>query len=101
MGQKLFQKYKVIDVDTHITEPRDTWTDRVSSKWGDKVPHIKQVEGRDVWFIGDMPVGGPCFYTFAAGHDDMYPTDPLGYDSIPDASYDAHARLKLMDEEDI
>ena len=100
MGQKLFQKYKVIDVDTHITEPRDTWTARVSSKWGDKVPHIEEVEGRDVWFIGDMPVGGPGFYTFA-GHDDTYPNAPLGYDSIPAASYDADARLKLMDEEDI
>ena len=31
MGQKLFEKYKVIDVDTHITEPAGTWTDRVST----------------------------------------------------------------------
>jgi len=97
---KLFERYKVIDVDTHITEPAGVWTDRVSSKWGNKVPHIRQVDGRDFWFIGDDMAGGPGFYTFA-GHDDTYPNAPLGYDSIPDASYDAHARLKLMDEEDI
>ncbi|MBB84167.1 MAG: amidohydrolase [Deltaproteobacteria bacterium] len=100
MSEKLFSKYKVIDVDTHITEPATVWTDRVSSKWGNKVPHIQQIEGRDFWFIGDEPAGGPGFYTFA-GHDDTYPNAPLGYDSIPAASYDADARLKVMDEEDI
>ena len=31
----LFDRYKVIDVDTHVTEPRDVWTSRVSSKWFD------------------------------------------------------------------
>ena len=100
MSPKLFEKYKVIDVDTHITEPPDVWTDRVSSKWGDNVPHIKQIEGRDMWFIGDMPVGGPGFYTFA-GHDDTFPNAPLGYGDIPAAAYDAKARLQLMDEENI
>ena len=33
MSQKMFDRYKVIDVDTHITEPADVWTARVSSKW--------------------------------------------------------------------
>ena len=35
----LFERFKVIDVDTHITEPADTWTSRVSARWGDAVPH--------------------------------------------------------------
>ena len=100
MSQKLFERYKVIDIDTHITEPPDVWTARVASKWGNKVPHIRQLEGRDMWFIGDMPAGGPGFYTMA-GHDDTYPNVPMGYNDIPAASYDAKARLQLMDEEDI
>ncbi len=100
MSQKLFEKYKVIDIDTHITEPANVWTDRVASKWGDKVPHIRKVDGRDVWFIGDAPVGGPGLYTMA-GHTGTYPDTPMGYDDIPAASYDAKARLELMDEENI
>ena len=44
--------------------------------------------------------GGPGFYTMA-GHNGTFPEVPLGYDDIPDASYDAHARLKVMDEEGI
>jgi len=100
MSQKLFERYKVVDIDTHITEPADVWTARVSSKWGDKVPHIREVEGRDMWFIGDMPAGGPGFYTMA-GHHDTYPNVPMGYRDIPAASYEAKARLQLMDEEGI
>jgi predicted TIM-barrel fold metal-dependent hydrolase len=98
--EKLFDRYKVIDIDTHITEPAGVWTERVSSKWGDKVPHIRQFQGRDMWFIGDQVVGGPGFYTMA-GHDDTFPDVPMGYDAIPAASYDAKARLELMDEEGI
>ncbi len=100
MSQMLFEKYKVIDIDTHITEPANVWTDRVSRKWGNKVPHIRKVEGRDLWFIGDSPAGGPGFYTMA-GHTGTYPDVPMGYDDIPAASYDAKARLRLMDEEKI
>ncbi|MBJ22955.1 MAG: amidohydrolase [bacterium] len=100
MSEKIFDRYKVIDVDTHITEPPDVWTDRVASKWGNKVPHIRRVEGRDMWFIGDEPAGGPGFYTMS-GHTGTFPDVPMGYDDIPAASYDAKARLELMDEESI
>lgn len=79
MSRKFFQRYKVIDIDTHITEPAEVWTARVSGKWGDKVPHIRRIEGRDMWFIGDQPSGGPGFYTMA-GHHDTYPNVPMGYD---------------------
>ena len=30
----------IIDTDTHVVEPPDLWTSRLSSKWGDLVPHV-------------------------------------------------------------
>ncbi len=39
---QIFDRYKVIDVDTHVTEPADVWTSRVSAKWGDRVPHVSR-----------------------------------------------------------
>ncbi len=45
----MFDTFKPIDTDTHITEPPDVWTARVSKKWGDRIPHIKRVEGQDCW----------------------------------------------------
>ncbi len=41
-GEMIVEQIKVIDVDTHITEPYDLFTSRVSTKkWGDKVPHVR------------------------------------------------------------
>ena len=50
----LFDRYPVIDVDSHISEPADVWTSRVSSKWGDAVPHIQRdpASGKDIWYVG-------------------------------------------------
>jgi predicted TIM-barrel fold metal-dependent hydrolase len=99
-SSSVFDRIKAIDVDTHITEPADVWTSRVSSKWGDVVPHVVHHEGRDIWVIGDEMVGGPG-YTTMAGFDGSYPECPMGYDDIPKASYDAKARLEHMDAEGI
>ena len=96
----LFDRHKPIDVDTHITEPAGVWTDRVSSKWGDRVPHVKNVKGRDLWFIGDEVLGGPG-YTTAAGFEGSYPEARRGYHDIPKSAWDARARLDYMDEEGI
>lgn len=99
--ESIFDRCKPIDVDTHITEPPGVWVDRVSTKkWGDKVPHIKHVEGRDLWMIGDEMAGGPGFTT-AAGFEGSYPEFRNGYDDIPKSSFDAKERLKYMDEEGI
>ena len=100
MANGIFDRFKVIDTDTHITEPHDVWTSRVASKWGDLVPHIRKVDGRDFWMIGDETCGGPGFYTMA-GFDGTFPDVPTGYDDIPASSYDAKARLAMMDEEGI
>ena len=99
-SSSVFDRIKAIDVDTHITEPSDVWTSRVSKKWGDRVPHVERREGRDIWLIGDEMVGGPGFTTLAC-FDGSYPDCPMGYDDIPKASYDARARLDFMDKDGI
>jgi predicted TIM-barrel fold metal-dependent hydrolase len=50
----------VHDVDTHILEPWDLWTSRVSKKWGDLVPHvILDDAGAESWYAGDTLYCGP------------------------------------------
>lgn len=96
----LFERYRVIDIDTHITEPADVWTSRLPKKWGDQVPHVKNVNGTDLWFIADKPVGMPGAYS-AAGHTGSFPDMRKTYADIPPAMYDAKARLAFMDDEKI
>jgi predicted TIM-barrel fold metal-dependent hydrolase len=96
----IFDRIRTIDTDTHVTEPPDVWTARVSKKWGDAVPHVKRVDGRDVWFIRDQTAGAPGFTT-QAGFEGSYPEARKTYEEIPRSSYDARARLEHMDAEKI
>jgi predicted TIM-barrel fold metal-dependent hydrolase len=49
---------KVIDVDTHLSEPADLWTSRASPKYRDRVPQMKAVGDRMMWMIdGDTSIG--------------------------------------------
>jgi hypothetical protein len=53
---------KVVDVDSHLTEPPDLWTSRVSSKDQDRVPRkVRDENGRDTWYFdGDRIFGRPA-----------------------------------------
>ena len=42
MTASLFEQHRAVDTDTHLTEPPDTWTSRLSSRWGDAVPHLER-----------------------------------------------------------
>lgn len=100
MSTSLFDQYRVIDIDTHLTEPADVWTSRLSKKWGDRVPHVRRVDGTDLWFAGDTPVGMPGAYSMA-GHATAPPDFRKNFDEIPASMYEAKARLAFMDEEKI
>ena len=41
MSASAISDIPIIDTDTHVVEPPDLWTSRVSSKWGDLVPHVE------------------------------------------------------------
>lgn len=49
---------KVIDADTHLTEPHDMWVKRAPAKYKDRVPQVKMHEGVRSWIIdGDKSIG--------------------------------------------
>ena len=49
---------RVIDVDTHISEPLDLWTSRATPRYRDRVPQMRMLDGQWVWTIdGDRSVG--------------------------------------------
>lgn len=108
-------RIKVIDIDTHLAEPEDLWTSRVSKKWGDRVPHVVKAgkyAGRanqvatvditrhaddDIWIVNGQP-GMPTGLLAWSGHSEHWPAHPKTLADAHPASYDAAARLKLMDE---
>src|SRR5580765_4744830 len=89
----------IIDTDTHVVEPPDLWTSRLSSKWGDQVPHVRwddeaQEEG---WFIGDTRLGAVGSPAMAGWHEHP-PYHPRRFADTDPRSWDATARAGLMDE---
>jgi hypothetical protein len=90
-------EYSIIDVDSHITEVPDTWTARTSAKYRDRVPQVRRVDGRDMWFI-DGHVAYPVGPTAPAGWGEPAPAMPPTYEDLLPAAYDAKARLEFLDE---
>jgi len=89
----------IIDADTHVVEPPDLWTSRVSAKWGDKVPHVRwdPAMEEEAWYTADVrlgAVGGPAM----AGWHEHPPYHPRRFSETDPRSWDAIERLKVMDE---
>jgi predicted TIM-barrel fold metal-dependent hydrolase len=95
---------RIIDTDTHIIETPDTWTSRLSDKWGEHVMTVRWSEERqrEMWFfdkhpiapawLGTRPVGG---MRRAADFEQIQAVDRS--DAHP-STYDPVERAKLMDE---
>jgi uncharacterized protein len=93
-------RYRVIDTDTHVIEPYDLWTSRLSpARWGDLVPHVKWDGAlkEDAWYFGDTRVSAGAGAAQAGWH--QYPPDhPPSLDLVDPANWDPQRRLLKMDE---
>jgi len=101
----LTKDIKIIDVDTHFTEPLDLWTSRAPAKYKDRVPQMKMTDGEWVWTIDgrwSMGVGHASSVVHKDGHkaEGMTFTDWQNEDVHP-GCYQIKDRLKLMDEQGV
>ena len=90
----------IIDVDSHVTEPPDLWTSRVSvAKWGDRVPHVRAnpVDGEQCWYVGDTRLMGVASSALA-GFADFWPSRPKRIEDTDPGSWQPHERLKRLSE---
>jgi len=53
----LLEGIKIVDCDTHFTEPPDIFTSRAPAHLKDKVPYQKVRDGITRWFVGDQDFG--------------------------------------------
>jgi len=95
----LFEGVKIVDCDTHFTEPPDIFTSRAPASMKDKVPHQKIHNGVTRWFVGDKDFGITGGNVIRADKRKM-----LGRLSIPTleegtpAAWKVKERLQAMDE---
>jgi predicted TIM-barrel fold metal-dependent hydrolase len=98
-GVALCERFAVADVDSHVIEPPDLWTSRISTEtWGDLVPHVKtDRRGEDRWYIGDRKLFGVGAFA-QAGWAEFPPSHPRTLDDALPAAIDAKERLRYLDE---
>jgi predicted TIM-barrel fold metal-dependent hydrolase len=96
----LAKQFKVIDTDTHIVEPYDLWTSRVSvKKYGDAVPHVRWNPDRkeDTWYFGPKMVA-PAAGIAMALWPKFPPSRPATMDEAHPKTWRVGDRLAAMDE---
>jgi uncharacterized protein len=101
-----FAGLHVVDSDTHFSEPYDLWTKRAPAKYRDEVPQVRDnpATGGLSWFLGNevmLPAGGGSFVSRAGAKVQMLTPDitvGMKWEDIHEASYDADARVEIMDK---
>ncbi len=98
----ILDELKVIDTDSHWSEPYDLWTSRAPSAYVDRVPQMSEKNGRRRWwFDGDIPIGLPIASSVVdtAGHK-VTGTAFFDFDNemVHRASFDAEARTEMLDQ---
>ena len=100
-----YRRLHIVDSDSHWSEPFDLWTKRAPKKYADAVPQVRRTEhGRSDWYInGELafPYAGTSFVNRAgektrAANMDLLTGIP--FEEIHAASYDAKARVELLDQ---
>ena len=98
---EFFPGIKIVDSDTHWTEPHDLWTSLAPDKYKDLVPQIREHNGRRKWVVnGDIPIAGDSAVSaILPDGEKMLGLKFLKHDieMVHAASYDCDARLELMD----
>jgi predicted TIM-barrel fold metal-dependent hydrolase len=92
---------KIIDTDSHLTEPPDLWSSRLPKRWVDRGPRVvwHEPSGMERWLIGDRvtaPVGG----TSGAGRYRL-PGCPKTWAEVVPECYDPKHRSAWLDEHGI
>ena len=94
---------KVIDADTHLTEPHDMWTKRAPAKFRDAVPQVMVLDGVRSWVIdGDKSIGTgahPNSSVLKEGGKvrDLDKFLKLQFEDVHAGSSDVTERLAVMD----
>jgi len=98
---KLAEDLRVIDADTHYTEPYDLWTSRAPKGYEDRVLRVEQLNGVPTWVVDGREIGFARGGGVVARDDSKIPffeSSTKGLDWVHEGAFDPKARLQLMDE---
>jgi hypothetical protein len=86
--------YPLFSVDDHIVEPAHVWVDRVAAKDRDRVPHVVEVDGRQLWMWEggrELTMG---LNAVAGKPREEWGMEPARFEDMIPGCYDPHERAK-------
>jgi predicted TIM-barrel fold metal-dependent hydrolase len=95
---------KIIDADTHLTEPHDLWVRRAPAAWRERVPQVKLLDGQMSWVIdGNKSIGTGAHPNSAILHSRnkvrvLSDFLKLQFADVHPGSHSVKERLAVMDE---
>jgi uncharacterized protein len=92
---------RIIDVDTHLTEPYDLWTSRVPARYRDRILHVENVNDVPTWIVDGTALGkagGGCIIRRDGSKWLRLDFTTSRLEDISEAAYAVKPRLKMMDE---
>jgi predicted TIM-barrel fold metal-dependent hydrolase len=97
----LAEGVRVVDADTHFTEPPDLWTKRAPKGYEDRVLHVEERDGQPTWVVDGVELGFARGGGVVGNQGEKVPfldSQTWGLDRVHHAAWDAKLRLALMDE---
>ncbi len=90
---------KIIDTDSHFTEPPDLWSSRAASSWKSRVPEQRTIDGKTHWFLDGQPWASIGGNTLKRGREKVlgeWVMQP--FDAIDPCAWSVKERLELLDQ---
>jgi uncharacterized protein len=96
------EKLRVVDADTHLTEPHDLFVKRAPAALRDRVPRVEKVDGKPTWVVDGGTLGGAWGGSVVdkAGARKPFKGTFLDWelDDVHEAVYNPQARVAFMDK---
>jgi predicted TIM-barrel fold metal-dependent hydrolase len=95
----------VVDSDTHLSEPWDLWTSRAPAKYQERVPQVREIDGKPQWVFDGLVIG-PAYAVSVIdenmekhlGSDFLF---NMTVDKVSAAASQVGPRLELMDQQGV
>lgn len=96
---EMLEGLRIIDADSHFTEPSDLWSSRLPASLRDKAPVQKTVDGETSWFLDGEPWAGLGGNVIRRNREKVlgqFVVQP--FEEIDPCAWDVTERLRLLDE---
>lgn len=93
--------YRAISTDDHLMEAADGYTSRMSAKWADLIPQVRDTgKGSDAWYVGGKPMHGLAGFAFVQG---VTPDREVvtRWADVPKSAYVPAERVKAMNADGV